>query len=118
MILLASFLGVASLYLGLSSSFACVQVKLDRKKKKETLFAHILGGVHFEGARIGFFLKYKQKTKKDEPQKKKKVEVISLSFRVRVSLFFAYNSLKTQFSSLQNGPLPQCEGTLFPSSSL
>jgi len=45
---------MANLFLRLSSSFACVQVKLDGKNKKGTVFAHIVGGAHFEGARIGF----------------------------------------------------------------
>ena len=63
---------MANLFLGLSSSFACVVVKLYRGRKRETVFAHRVGGVHFEGARCGFLLKYKQKTKKDDPKKTKK----------------------------------------------
>ena len=44
-----------------------------------------MGGAHFEGVRIGFLLKYKQKTKKDEPEKTKKDEGLSSSFLVRLS---------------------------------
>jgi len=62
-------LGGIKLSLRLSSSFACVTVKFVVGWKRETVLAHIVGGVHFEGARIGLFLKYKQKTKKDEPEK-------------------------------------------------
>ena len=54
------------------------------------MFAHIVGEVYLEGARIGFLLKYKQKTKKDEPKKTKKDEAIPSSFGVRLSSFFAY----------------------------
>jgi hypothetical protein len=109
---------MANLHLRLSSSFACVPVKLDGKKKRETVFTHIVGGVHFEGVRIGFLLRYKQKSKKDEPAKTKKDEGLSSSLKVRLSLFFAYTSIKNNFSPLQNRPLLQCERRLFPSSSL
>jgi len=81
---------MANPFLRLSSSFACVQVKLEGKNKKGTAFAHIVGGVHFEGARIGFLLKYKQKTKKDEPEKTKKDEAFPSSFGVRLSSFLAF----------------------------
>ena len=104
---------MANLFLRLSSSFARVQVKLVRWRKRETVFAHSVGGVHFEGARIGFLLKNKQKMKKDEPQKTKKWLRLSSSFWVRLSSFFAYTSIRNQFSPLQNGPLPQCERILF-----
>jgi len=100
---------MANLLLRLSSSFACVLVKLVRGRKRETVVAHIVVGVHFEGARIGFLLKYKQKTKKDEPEETKKDEGLSSSFRVRLSSFFAHTSMRKQFSPLQNGPLPQSE---------
>jgi len=40
-------------------------------RKREIVLAHSVGEVHFEGAKIGFLLKYKQKTKKDEPEKTK-----------------------------------------------
>jgi len=62
---------MANLFLRLSSSFACVTVKLAAGWKRETVLAHFVGGVHFEGERIGFSLKYRQKTKKDEPEKTK-----------------------------------------------
>jgi len=81
---------MAHLFFRLSSSFACILVKLGRGRKRETVFLHILGGVHFKATRNGFLLKYKQKTKKDEPEKTKKEESLSLSFRVRLSSFFAY----------------------------
>jgi len=68
---LAAPVVMANLFLRLSSSFACVLVRLFRGRKRETAVAHIVVGVHFEGARIGFLLKYKQKTKKDEPEKTK-----------------------------------------------
>jgi len=110
--------GMENLFLRLSSSFACTPVKLDGKRKKETVFAHIVGGVHFEGLRIVFLLKYKQKTKKDEPQKTKNGLRLSSSLGVRLSSFFAYTSIKNQFSALQNGPLPQRQRRIFPSSSL
>jgi len=64
---------MANLFLRLSSSVACVPFKLDGKSKKETVFANIVGGVHFEGVRIVLLLKYKQKMKKDEPEMTKKV---------------------------------------------
>ena len=48
-----------------------VRVKLVVGWKRETVLAHIVGGVHFEGARIGFLFKYNQKTKKDKPEKMK-----------------------------------------------
>jgi len=79
---------MANLFLRLSSSFACVVVKLVTGRKMETVFADIVGGVHFEGARIGFLFKYKQKTKKDEPKKTKRYLRLSSSFRVRLSSFF------------------------------
>jgi len=75
-----------SLVLGWQTSFfafLCLLpvFKLNLTEKiMETAFAHIVGGVHFEGARVGFLLKYKQKTKKDEPEKTKKYEAISSSF--------------------------------------
>jgi hypothetical protein len=72
-------------FLRLSLSFACVPVKLDGKRRKDTVFAHIVGGVHFEGVRIVFSLQYKQKMKKDEPEKTKKGLRLSLSFWVRLS---------------------------------
>ena len=81
---------MANPFLRLSSSFACVPVKLDGKRKKETVFAHIVGGVHFEGVRIVFLLKYKRKMEKDEPKKTKKGLRLSSSFWVRLSSFFAY----------------------------
>jgi len=55
---------MANLFLRLSSSFDYVPGKLDGKRKKKTVFAHIVGVVHLEGGRIGFLLKYKQNTKK------------------------------------------------------
>ena len=80
---------MANLFLRLSSSFASVPVKLDGKRKKKTVIAQIVVGVHFEGVRIVFSLKYKQKIKKDEPEKTKKDEGLSSSFWVRLSSFFA-----------------------------
>ena len=71
---------MANLFLRLSSSFACILVKLVRGRKRETVVAHIVVGVHFEGARIGLLLKYKQKMKKDEPEKTKKDEGLYSSF--------------------------------------
>ena len=68
-----------------------MQVKLDEKKKKETMFTHIVGGVHFEGVIFGVLLKYKQKTKKDKPEKTKKDEAFLLSFCVRLSSFLPYS---------------------------
>ena len=55
---------MANLFLRLSSSFACVQVKLTVRRKREIVFSHIVGEVHLEGARICFSLKHKQKNKK------------------------------------------------------
>jgi len=78
-------LGMANHFLRLSSSFACVPLKLDGKRKKDTVFAHIVGGVHFEGVRIGFLLKYEQKMKKDDPEKTKEGLCLSSSFWVRLS---------------------------------
>jgi len=63
---------MASLFLRLSSSFACVPIKLVVGRKRKPVFAHIVGGINFEGARINFLLKNKQKNKKDEPEKTKK----------------------------------------------
>ena len=83
------------------------------------MFAHIVGGVHFEGERIGFLLNYVYaKTKKDEPENTKKNEAVSSSFRVLLSSVFACTSMKNQFLPLQNGPLQQCEQRLFLSSSV
>jgi len=65
---------LANLCLRLSSSFACGPVKLAVGRKRVIVSAHIVGEVHFEGERIIFSLKYKQKTKKDEPKKTKKDE--------------------------------------------
>ena len=76
---------MANHFLRLSSCFACVPVKLDGKRKNDAFFPHNVGGVHFEGVRIVFLLKYKQKTKKDEPEKTKKDECLSSSFLVRLS---------------------------------
>jgi len=39
--------GMENLFLRLSFSFACVSVELNGKRKRETVFAHIVGGVHF-----------------------------------------------------------------------
>jgi len=100
---------MANLFLRLFSSFAFILVKLVRGRKRETVVAHIVVGVYFEGAKIWFLLKYKQKTKKDEPKKTKKDEGLSSSFQVRLSSFFAYTSRRKPFSPLQNEPLPQCE---------
>ena len=50
----------------LSLSFACGLVKLAVGRKRVIASAHIVGEVHFEGERISFSLKYKQKTKNDE----------------------------------------------------
>jgi len=85
---------MANLYLRLSSSFASVPVKLVVGWKRETVFARVVGGVHFEGTIIGFLLKCKQKTKKDKPKKTKK--------EFRLSSFFAYTSIKNQFMPIQN----------------
>jgi len=73
--------------LRLSSSFACVTVKLVVVWKRETTLAHIVGGVHFEWARSVFLLKYKQKKKKEKPDKTKKELRLSSSFRVN---FFSF----------------------------
>ena len=70
------------------------------------------------GGEFVFLLKYKQNMNKDEQEKTKKNEVLSSSSRVCLSLFFAYTSIETKFSPLQNGPLPQCEQRLLPSPSL
>ena len=76
---------MANLFLRLSSSFACVPVKLAEGRKRDILLAYIVGEVHFEAARIGFSLKYKQKMKKDEPKKTKTELRLSSSFLVRLS---------------------------------
>ena len=78
-------------FLRLLLGFQTNPVKLDGKWKKETAFAHIVVGVQFEGLIIVFLLKYKQKTKKDEPEKTKKGLRLSSSFRVRLSSFFSYS---------------------------
>jgi len=62
---------MSNLFLRFSSSFACVPVKLALGGRRKTVLAHIVGEVHFEGERIGFSLKYKQITKKNEPEKTK-----------------------------------------------
>ena len=85
---------MANHFLRLSSSFACVLVKLDGKRKKDTIFAHMVGGVHFDGVRIVFLFKYKQIMKKDEPKKTKKGLRLSSSFWVHLSSFFACTSIK------------------------
>jgi len=74
---------MANHFLRLSSSFAYVPVKLDGKKKKNTVFAHIVGGVGFEGLELFCYYKYKQKMKKDEPKKTKK----------KPSCFFVFSGL-------------------------
>jgi len=81
---------MANLFLLLSLSFACVPVKLYGKREKETAFARIVVGVQFEGVIIVLFMKFKQKTKKDEPEKTKKGLRLSSSIRVRLSSFLAY----------------------------
>jgi len=81
---------MANLFLRLSSSFACVTVRPAVGRKREIVLAHIVGEVQYEGAKISFSLKYKQKTKKDEPGKTKKVLRLSSSFWVLLSLFFPY----------------------------
>jgi len=81
---------MANLFPRLSSSFACMPVKLAVGRKKEIILAYIVGEVHFKGARIGFSLKYKQRTKKDEPKKAKKELRLALCFWVRLSSLFAY----------------------------
>jgi len=63
---------MANHFLRISSFLACVPDKLDGKRKKDTVFAHIVGGVHFEGVITVFLLKYKQTMKNDEPDKTKK----------------------------------------------
>jgi len=106
---------MANLFLRLSASFDCVPVNLAAGKKREIVLAHIVGEVHFEGERIGFSLKYKQKLKKDEPEKSKEELRLSSSFQVCLSLLFAYNtSINNQFLPLQNGLFRQCERMLFP----
>jgi len=105
---------MANLFLRLSQSFACVPVKLAVGRRREMVLAYIVGGVHFAGARLGFSLKYKQTTKKDEPEKTKKELRLSSSFLVRLSTLFAYTSIKNQFLALQNGLSRQCERRLFP----
>jgi len=105
---------MANLFLRLSLSFACVQVKSYGKKKKETVFPQIVGRVHFEGARIGFLLKYKQKMKKDEPEKTKKDKVISSSFRVCLSLFFAHTSTKNNSHPFKIDPSHKFSEHCFP----
>jgi len=62
---------MANLFLRLLSSFACDPVKLVGGRKREADLAHIVGGVHFEGARIGFFIEVwakdeQRRTRKDE----------------------------------------------------
>ena len=65
------------------------------------MLAHIVGGVQFEGERNGFSLKYKQKSKKNEPEKTNQGFVPFRSVLVRFYLFFAYISIKKQFFPLQ-----------------
>jgi len=54
--LIQSIVVMANLFLRLSSSFACVTVKRVVGWKRETILAHLVGRVHFEVARIGFFI--------------------------------------------------------------
>ena len=106
---------MANPFLRLSSSFACVPVKLAVGRKWEIVLAYIVEGVHFEAARIWFSLKYLQKTKKDEPEKMKKELRLSSSFRVSLFSLFAYTSTKHQLLVLQNGLHNVSEGYfLFP----
>jgi len=68
---LSSALVKANLFLRLSSSFACVTVKLVVGWKRETVLAHIVGGVHFEGAKMFFYIEVQainkqRRTRKDE----------------------------------------------------
>ena len=92
---------MANLLFRFFSSFACVPVKLAVGRRRKTVLAHIVGGVHFEGAKIGFSLKYKQKTKKNEPEKTNQGFVLFRFVLVRFYLFFAYISIKNQFFPLQ-----------------
>ena len=105
---------MANLFLRLSSSFACMPVKLAVGRKREIILAYIVGEVHFKGARIRFSLKYEQKTKKDEPEKTKKELRLSSSFRVCLSSLSAYPSIKKQVLALQNGLSRQYERRLLP----
>jgi len=66
--LLINRLAMANLLFCFFSSFACEPVKLAVGRRRKTVLALIVGGVHFEGKKIGFSLKYKQKTKKNEPE--------------------------------------------------
>ena len=100
---------MANLFLRLSLSFACMPVKLAVGRKREIILAYIVGEVHFKGARIRFSLKYKQKTKKDEPEKTKKELRLSSSFRVRLSLLSARISTKNEFLFLLNESIRQRE---------
>jgi len=85
---------MANLFLRFLSSFACVPVKRVGGRKREAVLAHIVGGVYFEGARIGFLLKCWQKTKKDEPEKTKKRQ--SSSFVFSGASFFFFNKKQIQ----------------------
>jgi len=67
-------MAMANLLFRFSSSFSCVPVKLNVGRRRKTVLAHIVGGVHFEGAKFGFSLNYKQKTKKSESEKRSKNE--------------------------------------------
>ena len=88
---------MANLFLRLSSSFACNSANLVGKRKKKTVFVHIVLKVHLERTKISSLLKCSQKSKKDEPEKTKKDEAPSSSFWVRLSSFFAYFQIMNKF---------------------
>ena len=71
---------MSNLFLRFSSFFACVPVKLALGRTRKTVLAHIVREVYFEGVRIGFSLKYRQITKKNEPEKTKQGFVLVCFF--------------------------------------
>jgi len=86
---------MANLLFRYSSSLACVPLKLALGRRRKTALAHIVGGVHFEGARMGLSLKYKQKTQKNEPEKTKQGFVLFSFFRFIFLHFLPILQLKT-----------------------
>jgi hypothetical protein len=74
----------------------CIPVQLVGKRKQSLL---TLFKSPFPITRICFLLKYKPKTRRDEPEKTKKDEVLSSSFRVR--FFYPYISIRNKFTILK-----------------
>ena len=77
--------------------------------KKEVTFALIVEKVYSEGPSVGFLLKSNQSMRKDEPEKTKKDETLSLSFWVRLFSFFACTSLKNRCLPLKKMDLSNNE---------